>query len=339
MTRRLWTSLLSAIGLIMLILDAKTALLGASEGITLCIQTVIPSLLPFFVLSILLTSSVSGTSFRILKPIAKLCGIPNGSQSAFLVGILGGYPTGAHSVAQAYEAGAITKQEAIRMLPFCNLAGPAFLFGIVSGKFTNPHISWILWEIHIASALFVGMVLPGKSGRITKVKLSQTVSVTQALQKSIRIMASVCGWIVVFRIMIAFLNRWILWLFPAWVQVAVAGILELSNGCCDLGRIPSEGLRMVLASGLLAFGGICVTMQTASVTGHLPLGTYFCGKLLQCLFSLLLSGIVQMLLLPEAEHMDFSPFFTLGICLIIAGSVKILHKKKNNSSIFEPVGV
>ena len=339
MTRRLWTSLMSAIGLIMLILDAKTALLGASEGITLCLQTVIPSLLPFFVLSILLTSSVSGASFRVLKPIASLCGIPQGSQSALLVGMLGGYPTGANSVAQAYEAGAITRQEAARMLPFCNLAGPAFLFGIVSGKFTNAHIPWILWGIHIASALLVGMVLPGKSKRITNIQPSQTVSVTQALQKSIRIMASVCGWIVIFRIMIAFLNRWILWLFPSWVQVAVAGILELSNGCCDLGRIPSEGLRMVLASGMLAFGGICVTMQTTSVAQNLPLRTYFCGKLLQCQFSLLLSGIAQILLLPEGEHMTFSPVITVGICLIIAGTVKFLHKKKNNSSIFEPVGV
>ena len=52
-------ALLSAIGMMMLILDSKTALQGAANGIELCFRTLIPSLYPFFVLSILLTSALS----------------------------------------------------------------------------------------------------------------------------------------------------------------------------------------------------------------------------------------------------------------------------------------
>ena len=43
-----------------LILDGRTAIDGARQGIELCLRTVIPSLFPFFVLSILLTSSLLG---------------------------------------------------------------------------------------------------------------------------------------------------------------------------------------------------------------------------------------------------------------------------------------
>ena len=44
---QLWTGLTGAAGMLVLILDAKTALAGAKEGIQLCLYTVIPSLFPF----------------------------------------------------------------------------------------------------------------------------------------------------------------------------------------------------------------------------------------------------------------------------------------------------
>ena len=40
---------------------------------------------------------------------------------------------------------------------------------------------------------------------------------------------------------------------------------------------------------MLSFGGVCVLLQTASVTEGLPLGGYVKGKLLQTVFSFLLS--------------------------------------------------
>ena len=49
MKQRDRTSILAALGMIVLILDAKTALSGAREGIDLCMRTVIPALFPFFI--------------------------------------------------------------------------------------------------------------------------------------------------------------------------------------------------------------------------------------------------------------------------------------------------
>lgn len=36
-----------ALGMLLLVLDSKTALLGAKEGVMLCLSSVIPALLPF----------------------------------------------------------------------------------------------------------------------------------------------------------------------------------------------------------------------------------------------------------------------------------------------------
>ena len=48
------TGFAAGAAMLMLILDGRTALTGAAEGIDLCIRTVIPALFPFFVLSPLL---------------------------------------------------------------------------------------------------------------------------------------------------------------------------------------------------------------------------------------------------------------------------------------------
>ena len=88
-------------------------------------------------------------------------------------------------------------------------------------------------------------------------------------------------------------------MLPVALQVTITGILELSNGCCELTRVSDPLLRFVICSGMLAWGGLCVTLQTYSVASGLNIRSYLKGKLLQTLFSLLLStGIVLDIWLP-----------------------------------------
>ena len=54
-------SLALILGMLLLILDSGTALEGAKEGLVLCVSSVIPALLPFWVLSSLLTGSLWGS--------------------------------------------------------------------------------------------------------------------------------------------------------------------------------------------------------------------------------------------------------------------------------------
>ena len=287
--------------MLLLIFDSKTAAAGAAEGIALCLQVAIPSLLPFLVLSMLLTSSLSGRSVRLLRPLGRLCGIPAGSEGLLIVGLLGGYPVGAQNVTAAYRGGMLSKPAAQRMLGFCSNAGPAFIFGITAGQFDAAWIPWALWGIHILSAVVVGYLLPGKEAAASRMKARNPRSLTQCVKESTGIMAGICGWIVLFRIVIGFLRKWFLPLLPQWAQVTAMGILELTNGCCSLDQIPNSGLRMIVASGLLAFGGLCVVMQTSSAVTGLGLGMYLPGKLLQSIISLCLAFMAQFLLPKEQQ--------------------------------------
>lgn len=285
------TGMTAFAGILILVLDGKTSLLGAREGIDLCLKTVIPSLFPFLVLSILLTSSLHRADLIVMHPLRILCRLPKGTESILLSGFLGGYPVGAQSVAQAWQDGYLERKDAERMLGFCNNAGPAFLFGMIATAFANRWTPWVLWGIHIASAVLVARLSyqPVVSAPKT---VPQTLSLPQVLHSALRVMATICGWVVFFRVILAFLKQWILWICPAEVQIIITGMLELSNGCCELANISSESLRFIVCSCLLAFGGLCVTMQTNAVTLGLSLRYYLHGKLLQTLFSLIFSFTV-----------------------------------------------
>lgn len=322
--RKPYTGIWAAAGMLLLILDARTGFQGAAEGIRLCISSVIPSLFPFFVLSMVLTGAIAGSTWRGLRPLGRLCGLPKGAESLLVVGLMGGYPVGAQSIAQAYRAGSLNEQDARRMLGFCSNAGPAFVFGILGSMFSTPWAAWLLWIIHILSAIAVGIILPGRSSRTAVPPAGQTLSLPEAVERSLKIMAGVCGWVVLFRMILAILNRWMLWMLPHNAQIAAAGLLELTNGCFRLPSIEEQGLRFLLASGFLACGGICVTMQTLSVTGALGLGQYIPGKLLQTGISLVLGGILQNLIFSGTDRSPLLPVLMIP-GLFVCGNIIYLR--------------
>lgn len=321
------TGIAASIAMLILILDSQTALTGAKEGLELCLTTVIPSLFPFFLISITLTSSLSGISLPILRPLGRLCGIPQGAETILISGFLGGYPAGAQSIAAAWKAGHLQKKDAQRMLAFCNNAGPAFLFGMTASVFSEPWIPWMLWAIHIGSAILTSLLLPiPDTGPVRMVSQKTGQPISQSLHSAIQVMASVCGWVILFRIMIAFLRRWLLWILPPEAQVAVIGFLELSNGCLELSAISSAPLRFILCSVFLACGGLCVGMQTQSVTNGLSLSFYIFGKAMQTLFSLLLSAAVIF-------------GYAIPAFLAVVFFITMMQKRKNRSSIPTAIGV
>lgn len=339
MGKRILPGALGVLGILLLILDSKTALAGAKNGIELCLSSVIPSIFPFLVLSGMLTPAICGANLPFLRPLAHLLGIPPGSEGIFLTGIVGGYPTGAQSVHQAWKSGQLSKDDAHRMLAFCSNAGPSFLFGILGTKFSELRMLWLLWGIHILSAVAVAVILPGKNRKPHCISPTASITLTQSLKKGVATMGSICGWVILFRILIAFLDRWFLWLLPVNMQIATYGILELANGCCSADLIASAGLRFILCSGMLAFGGICVAMQTASVTGELGLGKYIQGKSSQAIISIWLSTAAQYFLFPQAEKVAISPVLLAIISISALLFVIIPLKFKNRGSIPSSIGV
>ena len=194
-----------AVGMAILILDGKTALFGAKEGVMLCLQTVIPSLFPFFVLSGRMMEGAGGS--RLLRPLGRLCRIPEGAETVLIPAFLGGYPMGAACVGTAFRRGWLDRRQGKRLLAFCSNAGPAFLFGMLGAMFPRGWMVWSLWGIHVFSAILTAALIPGGGGRAV---LPQTPPAGGVMKGAVTAMGSVCGWVIFFRVILAVLDRWIL---------------------------------------------------------------------------------------------------------------------------------
>ena len=92
-------------------------------------------------------------------------------------------------------------------------------------------------------------------------------------------MGKICVCVVLFRVILGFLNKTIP--TAGIAGVVISGLMELTNGCCQLKLLPAE-MRLPVAAGLMSLGGICVALQTASVTRGLDLGMYSLGKSISC---------------------------------------------------------
>ena len=139
--------------MLFLVMNGKTAMHYAGEGINLCVQSVIPSLFPFIFLSNALIAKLNEIHLPAAQSLCKMLHIPVGGELLLLLGYIGGYPIGAQNIYESYNNGFITIKCAKRMLIFCNNAGPAFIFGIVATQFESPVYSWIIWSILILSSV------------------------------------------------------------------------------------------------------------------------------------------------------------------------------------------
>lgn len=314
------------LGMLVLILDAQTALAGAAQGVELSLRTVAVSLFPFFVLSIFLTNRLTGVRLPVLRPLGRLMGLPAGTEGLLIPGFLGGYPVGAQSIAAAWRSGSLSRQTAQRLLGFCSNPGPAFLFGMVSGLFPQQWMVWVLWGVILLSAFLTAQILAPRPDRPAALPAAAPLTLADAMAQAVKVTALVCGWVIWFRVVLAILERWILWLLPLPVQVAAAGVLELSNGCCALDAIASVPLRFTLCAGLLSLGGVCVALQTASVTEGLSLKYYVLGKLIQ-------AGLSVLICL-SLFHRSGPP--VLGFVLLL---LLILRKRRNTSRNPQVLGV
>ena len=118
---------------IFLVIFSKSNLTAAKNGLKLWANNVVPSLLPFFIATNLLSHTnvikyVSKACNKFMRPIFN---VPGECAYAFILGLISGYPVGAKIVTDLKDNNLCTTEEAERMLCFTNNSGPLFIVGTV----------------------------------------------------------------------------------------------------------------------------------------------------------------------------------------------------------------
>lgn len=297
-------ALFCAFAMVLLILDSACAAQSVQDAIDLCLKTIIPSLFPLFVLSGIVVSMLGDVSIPFFSDF---CNLPRGSESIFLLGLVGGFPMGAQCIVQSIEQGNLSRRDAERMLGVCNNCGPAFIFGILGGVFSDAKIPLALLLIQAEAAILTASLWPGKPGSCIATSKNQ-ISVPKAVSRAVRSMVSICSWVIVAKVILGFLERWLFPFLPEISQVIFTGILELTSGCLSLAAVDSQTQRLLLCCAFVCFGGISVLLQIQGLTAAQGLSMKICvaQKLTQMLIGVILGclylggGFVPLILIVPA---------------------------------------
>lgn len=284
------------------------ALEAAREALRLCAATILPSLFPFFVLSILLGRlGVPQRLGRRLAPASRLFGVSGAGLTALPVGLLGGYPMGAACVAGLLERREIGREEAERLLLFVNNSGPAFFLGAVgAGVFGSARIGFLLYGAHAAAALLTGFLCSRPGGGEQSVKGTTAEPFSSAFPAAVRQAVSavltVCGFVVCFSVLLGLLERWglfaLLGLRTQERRAAFCGLFELGSAVGALRGLSPSPAHLALVSAILGWGGLSVHAQTAALfaDSELSLRRHTLGRLCSAALSALIAGALASLL-------------------------------------------
>ena len=289
---------------------AMAALIFASDqviascryALSLCCELIIPSLFPFFMLSILMNRlGVPLMLGRLLAPVSeRLFRVSGCGGTAFIMGICGGYPLGAAYIADMHEQGSVSTAEAERLLGFCNNSGPAFIVGAIgSGVFNSSKAGLFLYVIHILSAAVCGIIMcrgctPPESTHIMAEQKGFSLAFTETVKQAVVSMLNVCGFVVTFSVLVGLLDAdgffslitgRLSWLSGAelhWIRAFLTGILEMGSGVGQMRGLALTPINLALAAFMVGWGGISVHYQTmAQIAGRDLDGRYhFAGRLM-----------------------------------------------------------
>lgn len=324
--RKYLVSFISLCFVITLVLFSKSNMQAAKDGLILWTNSVIPSLFPFFVATeILCQTNLIYLAGRFLnKPIQKLFNVPGEGAIALIMGIISGYPTGAKIVVSFKENDICTKEEGERLLAFTNNSGPLFILGTVGiSLFGDAKIGYILLISHILACLMVGFIFRNWKKDVVRSKLFSKKEEKQkqirlrdlggilgeAIKKSIVTILNIGGFIVIFSVILSILKSGQFFVFVENIcemlnlregigTSVVSGIIELTNGVCNLSAFGITNFSIILASFLLGFGGISVLLQVYSIIvgSGISIKPYFYGKILQGVISAVFTAIILIII-------------------------------------------
>ncbi|MGX1194070.1 sporulation integral membrane protein YlbJ [Metabacillus sp. SLBN-84] len=145
-----------------MIISPKVSFTASKTGLELWWGVVFPSLLPFFILSQLLTGfGVVAFIGVLLEPVMRpLFRVPGIGGFVWAMGWASGSPAGAKLTAEMRKKQQLTAGEAERLVSFTNSSNPLFIFGAVAiGFFNNQALGLLLAAAHYSGNLAVGLTM------------------------------------------------------------------------------------------------------------------------------------------------------------------------------------
>lgn len=283
--------------MISIIKDPILSIDSAKNGLSVWFNVLLPSLLPFFVLSeLLILSGFVKTFGNLLKPIMKpLFNVSGEGSFPVIMSMVSGYPVGSKLTCSLRNKNIITKIEGDRLITFSSTSGPLFILGaVLVGMLNSPQLKFLMIVPHYLGALTLGFLFrfynPSKK-KLTKnsstIYKENTINkennnalghiISKSVKDGVNSMILVGGFVILYSVIIeVFLNshliEFIIIIFSKSLNINVeilkgifAGIFEISIGAQKIAALDLNVFyKICIINFIIAWGGFSGQSQALS---------------------------------------------------------------------------
>lgn len=317
--------------------NPQVSLKGAQEGLLTWFNIVIPSLLPFFIVSeILINIGFVNLIGRFLEPLMRpIFNLPGIAAFPFTMSIVSGYPTGSKIVSSLRKNNLVTKTEAERMIVLSSTSGPLFMLGAVTvGMLNNPSLAPLILYPHYLAVITIGFLFRfykfkdnKKSNHKEHIKTKDFslnkippigIILSNSVKNSMNSILLIGGFIIFYSVIIKLLFaskliNLIHHIIPINLQILkgiLAGILELTTGC---EKISSSNINLIkkisIINFLIGWGGISIHSQALAFLSNTDINSklYIIGKFFHGILSSIYGLLLYKLKYKNIIKTTFSP--------------------------------
>lgn len=256
----------------LILTNSQISLYYALNGLKLWFSKMIPSLLPFMMISgimirLHLTEGFASLLYPILYPVFH---VSKNACYAMIMGFLCGFPMGAKAVSDLYGQNLLKKREAEYLLAFCNNIGPvyfvSFVLPLLHRRLILPYL-FGMYGIPLLYGLFLRYSFYRELSSVRSVvsecehKEALLYEIDEAVSGAVQSILSLGGYMILFNLL-----NLIPHVLTNQPSVLLAPIFEITGGIDMLKhRLPLYSLLV------LPFGGFSCIAQTYSCLKHTDL--------------------------------------------------------------------
>lgn len=239
---------------------------------------IVPSLLPFFILSnFLMNYGFTSVLSEIFKPLMKLFKTNSNNAFIFIISIFTGSPSNAVFAKEAINNNLINYNDATKVLMFSHFVSPLFILGTIYSNLNNKIICIIILIITYITNIIIAFLFKNiyvnndylyPSFHNIKKNLSNKISFGKTLSNSIHktfdtlliILGSICFFNIILIILKHFFN------LNDISYALLSGLFEMTQGINNvcLLNIPIN-IKATIITFFISFGGLSIHSQILSI--------------------------------------------------------------------------
>ena len=269
------------------VIDLKSIILESSN---IWLYNLVPSMLPFYVISDLLINYglIDILAFLFKKIINKLFNVSENASFVIFFSMFTGFPSSAKYLKNLLDLNYISIEDANKIIRFTHFSNPLFIINVIGNTIIgNKKIGFLILLSHYLSNFIIGFLYrKEQTQKITTKRIKNTKSfgsiLTASFINSFDSLLIVLGSLITFKILTSIIFHYFGFNF------IISSLLEITQGLFALKYLTLNiELKALIAVAMISFGGFCIHTQVYSILSETKISykNYFFSRILHVIIA------------------------------------------------------